>query len=99
MAHAAKKVAKKVHKVYSKVAVKDMTNICCSHDEKPKKVVVDNKIAEKANEEHDKLIKIAHVIKIIRKTVVYMTRCANQKGKAKKTMKKACKLAKMHKKA
>merc|ERR1712070_114599 len=83
MAHAAKKVAKKVHKVYSKVAVKNMTNICCSHKAAPKKVVVHKKLAKKAKKVHHKLKKIAHAIKIIRKTVVILTKCADQKGKAK----------------
>lgn len=48
MAHAAKKIAKKVHKAYSKVAVKNMTNICCSHKAAPKKVIVHKKIAKKS---------------------------------------------------
>jgi len=99
MAHQAKKVAKKVHKAYAKVSVAHITNICCDHKAAPKKVVVHKKLAKKAAVIHHKLKKVAKAIKIIRKITKVITRCSNQKGKALKQKKQACKIAIKAKKA
>jgi len=98
--HRAKKLIKKVHKVYRTHAAKTLMKGCCDPKhpvlkthKKVKKVTKHVKLAVKAKKVHHKLKKLAQAIKIVKKVAHVAIAIHHKKVKAKKVMKKACKTA------